>query len=166
MTAPPSPRFAAPPPPFPPRPQTQFDRRRKWLVPVLVVGGVLLLALLVGGLLWGIESMMRASYAYQLAVKRATESPAVEAKLGKPLHIGWFVAGNVNLSGTDGSASLSIPVYGPNGRGRIIVVGKKHANHWNFETLELDVTGQNEPIPLLEPETTPETSPSPTGDST
>jgi hypothetical protein len=151
MSTPPSPPFAAPPP-FPPRPQTQFDRRRKWLVPVLVVGAVLLVTLLVGGLLWGVESMMRASYAYQLAVKRATESPAVAAKLGKPLHIGWFVAGNVNFSDTEGSASLSIPLSGPNGRGQIIVVGKKHANNWNFETLELDVAGEDEPIPLLEEE--------------
>ncbi len=159
MTTPPSPGFAAAPP-FPPRPQTQFDRRRKWLVPVLVVAGVLLLALFLGGLFWGIESMMRASYAYQLAVKRATESPAVAAKLGKPLHIGWLVSGNVNFSDTEGSASLSIPVSGPNGRGRIIVVGKKHANKWNFETLELDVAGEDEPIPLLEQE--PVTSLSPT----
>jgi len=166
MTTPPSPASAAPPPPFPPRPQTQFDRRRKWLVPVLVVGGVLLVTLLVGGLLWGVESMMRASYAYQVAVKRATESPAVAAKLGKPLHISWLVSGNVNFSATEGSASLSIPVSGPNGRGRIIVIGKKHANHWNFETLELDVSGQDEPIPLLEPEPTPATSPSLTGNST
>ncbi len=166
MTDPPPPPFAPPPPPFPPRPQTQFDQRRKWLVPVLIVGVVLLLALLFGGLLWGIESMMRTSYAYQVAVKRATESPAVAAKLGKPLQIGWLVSGSVNLSGPEGNASLSIPVSGPNGRGRIIVVGKKHANHWNFETLELNVAGQNEPIPLLEPQTTPETPPSPTGNST
>jgi hypothetical protein len=162
MTTPPP----SAPPPFPRRPQTWFDRNRKWLIPVLVVGGVLVLALFVGGLLWGVESMMRGSYAYQLAVKRATESPAVAAKLGNPLHVGWLVSGNVNFSGSEGSASLSIPVSGPNGKGQIIVVGKKHANRWNFETLELNVAGEDAPIPLLQPESAPESAPSPDGNPT
>jgi hypothetical protein len=162
MTAPPAPAFAAPPP-FPTRPQTWFDRNRKWLIPVLIIGSVLVLALFVGGLFWGVETMMRSSYAYQLAVERATESPAVAAKLGKPLHIGSFVSGNVHFSGTEGSAALSIPVSGPNGKGKIMVAGKKHANRWTFETLELDVTGQDEPIPLLLPEAVPESAPSSTG---
>jgi len=162
MTTTPSPAFAAPP--FPPRTQSWFDRRRKWLIPLLVVGGVLVLALFVGGLLWGVESMIRSSYAYQLAVKRANESPAVAAKLGKPLHIGWFVSGSVNFSGTEGSASLRIPVSGPNGKGQILVAGKKHANHWDFETLELDVSGQEQPILLLDPAL--DASPAATGNST
>jgi Cytochrome oxidase complex assembly protein 1 len=163
MTTPPSRAFAAPPP-FPSRPQTWFHRNRKWVIPALIVGGILVLALFVGGLLWGVESMMRGSYAYQLAVKRAIESSAVEAKLGKPLHFGWFVSGNVNFSGTEGSAALTIPVSGPSGKGQIVVAGKKHNNHWNFETLQLDVSGQDEPIPLLDPAL--DTAPSPTGNST
>jgi Cytochrome oxidase complex assembly protein 1 len=128
------------------------------------------LTLFIGGIFWGVTSMMRASYPYQLAVKRATESPAVAAKLGAPLHIGWLVSGNVNFNGQVGNASLSIPVSGPTGKGEIIVVGKKHGNHWNFETLEVDVTGEDERIPLLEPELkpapAPATSPSPIGNST
>jgi len=167
MTSPPLPPSGA----FPvqPRPRSWLERNWKWAVPVLVVGCLLVLTLFVGGIFWGVMSIMRASYPYQLAVKRATESPAVATKIGKPLHLGWLITGNVNLSGPEGNASLSIPVSGPNGRGEIIVVGKKHGNHWNFETLEVDVTGEDEPIPLLEPELkpapAPETSPSPTGNS-
>jgi hypothetical protein len=152
------------------RPRNWLERNWKWAVPVLVVSCLLVLTLFVGGIVWGVTSMIRASYPYQLAVKRATESPAVAAKIGKPLHIGWLITGNVNFNGPEGNASLSIPVSGPNGKGDIIVVGKKHGNHWNFETLEVDVTGEEEPIPLLEPELrpapAPETSPSPTGNST
>jgi hypothetical protein len=152
------------------RPRNWLERNWKWAVPVLVVSSLLVLTLFIGGIFWGVTSMMRASYPYQLAVKRATESPAVAAKLGTPLHIGWLVSGNLNFNGPVGSASLSIPVSGPTGKGEIIVVGKKHGNHWNFETLEVDVTGEDEPIPLLEPELkpapAPATSPSPTGNST
>ena len=168
MTSPPS----QPSAPFPvqPRPRNWLERNWKWAVPVVVFAGVLVLTLFIGGIFWGVMSIIRSSYPYQLAVKRATESPAVAAKLGIPLHVGWLVSGNVNLSGPEGSASLSIPVSGPNGIGDIIVVGKKHGNHWNFETLEVDVTGEVEPIPLqepgLKPTPVPETSPSPTGNST
>jgi hypothetical protein len=168
MTSPPS----QPSAPFPvqPRPRNWRERNWKWAVPVVVVAGVLVLTLFIGGIFWGVMSIIRSSYPYQLAVKRATESPAVAAKLGIPVHVGWLVSGNVNLSGPEGNASLSIPVSGPNGKGDIIVVGKKHGNHWNFETLEVDVTGEDEPIPLQEPELkptpVPETSPSPTGNST
>lgn len=156
--------------PVPLRPRNWLERNWKWAVPVLVVSCLLVLTLFVGGIFWAITSMMRSSYPYQLAVKRATESPAVAAKIGKPLQIGWLISGNVNFNGPEGNASLSIPVSGPNGEGEIIVVGKKHGNRWNFETLEVDVTGEDESIPLLEPELkpapTPETSPSPTGNST
>jgi cytochrome oxidase complex assembly protein 1 len=168
MTSPPSQPSAA----FPvqPRPRNWLERNWKWAVPVVFVAGVLVLTLFIGGIFWGVMSIMRSSYPYQLAVKRATESPAVAAKLGIPMHVGWLVSGNVNLNGPEGNASLSIPVSGPNGKGDIIVVGKKHGNHWNFETLEVDVTGEDEPIPLQEPELkptpVPETSPSPTGNST
>jgi hypothetical protein len=117
-----------------------------------------------GGVIYFVQSALRSSYPYQLAVKRATESPVVTAKLGTALHIGWFVSGSLGFNGSEGSASLGIPISGPNGKGSIEVVGKKHANHWNFETLELDVSGQDEPIPLLDPAL--DTSPASSGDST
>jgi hypothetical protein len=158
--------------PVPPRPRTWLERNWKWAVPVLVVTCFLVFALFIGGIFWGVTAMTRASYPYQFAVKRATESPEVAAKIGKPLQIGWLITGNENFSGPEGNASLSIPVSGPNGKGEIIVVAKKHGNHWNFETLEVDVAGEDEPIPLLEPELkpaptpAPKSSPNPTGNST
>jgi hypothetical protein len=147
-----------------PRPKTWFERNWKWLVPLLIVVFLVVCGAFVGGVIYFVESALRSSYPYQSAVKRATESPAVAAKLGTPLHIGWFVSGNLGFNGSEGRASLDIPIAGPNGKGSIKVVGKKHANHWNFETLELDVSGQDEPIPLLDPAL--DTSPASTGNST
>jgi uncharacterized membrane protein YciS (DUF1049 family) len=168
MTSPPfQPTAAAP---FPPRPRSWLERNWKWAVPLLVLSCLLVLTLFVGGIVWGVTSMIRSSYPYQLAVQRATESSAVATRIGKPLHIGWLITGNVNFNGPEGNARLRIPVSGTSGKGDIIVVAKKRANHWNFETLEVDVAGEGEPIPLLEPELkpapAPETSPSPTGNST
>jgi hypothetical protein len=83
MTSPPS----QPSAPFPvqPRPRNWLERNWKWAVPVVVFAGVLVLTLFIGGIFWGVMSIIRSSYPYQLAVKRATESPAVAAKLGIPL---------------------------------------------------------------------------------
>jgi hypothetical protein len=149
MTSSPDPTTGALP--LQPRPQTWFQRNWKWFVPLLVVVAVSFIAIFVGALLYGVESMFRASYPYELAVQRATASPAVAEAIGVPLHIGWFVSGSVNFSGAEGSASLSIPISGPKGRGRIMVVGKKHLNVWKFDVFEVDAQGKDEPIPLLEP---------------
>jgi len=46
---------------------------------------------------------------------------------------------------------MSIPISGPYAAGHIIVVANKHANQWKFETLAVEVDGQDERIPLLEP---------------
>jgi hypothetical protein len=43
---------------------------------------------------------------------------------------------------------MSIPISGPYAVGRIIVVANKHANQWKFETLEVELDGQDERIPL------------------
>jgi hypothetical protein len=167
MTSPPlqpSARF-----PVRPRPRTWFERNWKWLVPVLVVLVIVAFSVCVGVVVHMVESTIQASYPYRVAVKRAKESPAVTAKLGTPVHIGSVVSGTYIFKGSAGNAKLSIPISGPNGKGRIIVVAEKHANRWNFETLEVDVKGEDQPIGLLEPELkpapVPETSPRPTGNS-
>lgn len=149
MTSPPYPTTGALP--VQPRPRTWFQRNWKWFVPLLVVVSLLVFAIFVGALLYGVESMFWASYPYELAVQRATASPAVAEAIGTPLHVGWFVSGSLNFSGAEGSANISIPISGPKGHGRIVVDGKKHANIWKFDVLEVDVQGKEEPIPLLEP---------------
>jgi Cytochrome oxidase complex assembly protein 1 len=132
------------------RPRTWTERNWKWFVPLLIVGALLLLGAFVGGLFYVIEASFRSSYPYQVAVKRATESQTVAAKLGTPLHIGWLVSGKTNYNGAEASASLSIPVAGPNGKGSIVVIAKKRAKRWSFETMEVDIVGQDEPISLLD----------------
>jgi hypothetical protein len=69
--------------PVQPRPQTWFERNWKWLVPVLIVVALIVCGAFVGGVIYFVESTLRSSYPYQLAVKRATESPAVTARLGR-----------------------------------------------------------------------------------
>jgi hypothetical protein len=139
-------------PQFPPqaRPKNWFDRNWKWLVPLVAVVIVLIVAAFVGTLFYAKESSLRKSYPYQVTVRRAKESPQVAATIGTHLQIGWFATGNFNFNGTEGNENISIPISGQNARGHIVVVANKHATHWNFETLEVDVEGQDNPIPLLD----------------
>jgi hypothetical protein len=57
--------------------------------------------------------MLKSSDAYQGALARARADPAVVMALGSPIEEGWFVMGNINISGSSGEADLAIPVSGP-----------------------------------------------------
>jgi hypothetical protein len=137
-----------------PRPPWIY-RHWKWFIPVFIVGGI---AGFVFVLFSAIEYSFRASDAYNFALKKAAVSPEVAARVGSPFQVAWFVAGHINLNNSDGEAALSIPISGPRGRGKIVVKGKKHAGRWTYQTLEVDVSGEAEPIPLLGP---PVENPSP-----
>jgi hypothetical protein len=150
--------------PVQPRPRGWFDRNWKWIVTLLLILAFFIVVGFVGAVVYGVEALIKGSAPYQFAVRRATESPAVVERVGTPIHIGWFVSGNVHFSGSEGSVNLSIPISGPKGRGHIGVVGKEHAKRWTFQTLEVDLNGEDEPIRLQEevPAPTPEPAGNPT----
>lgn len=84
------------------------------------------------------------------AIAIASSSEAVRREIGHPLERGWFTTGNLSTSGDSGSADLKIPVSGPRGSGSIILVAKKKSGHdWEFEVLEVEVTGRQQRIRLL-----------------
>jgi len=141
-----SPSFGARSPESPRR--TWFYRHWKWFVPIFVVVAI---ASFVFALFSVLEYSFRASDPYNFALKRASASPEVTAKMGSPLQVGWLVSGQIHLNNSDGEAAFSIPISGPLGRGRIVIEGKKHAGRWTYQTLEVDITGESEPVQLLEP---------------
>ncbi len=157
----PPPAPGAPPEHFPPLPpqsarqKNWFDRNWKWFVPSMVI----LLLAIVGGFVAavfvGVTSMIKSSDAYKVAVQRALDSPAVQARLGTPIHVGRFTRGSINLNGSSGDANLNIPLQGPRGYAMIAVIAKKSAGRWTFDTLEVDVEGDNQPIQLLDQAPTP-----------
>ena len=131
--------------------RTWFDRNWKWFVPVLVVSVCLLLALFVLAILAFVESLIGTLYPYKMAVQEAEQSEQVAESLGRPLHIGRFSTGQINLGTGTGDANISIPISGPTGTGHIIVSGKEKGYHWTFDTLEVEVEGDDTPIPLPDP---------------
>lgn len=122
-----------------------------------VVGGVaLLIALVVAGLVFVLFSAMKSSDPYQHAVEVTKHDPGAVAALGSPVIPGWYLLGNINVSGSSGSADLAIPVAGSLRKGTIYVVAKKSAGRWTYSILELKVNGQQGRLNLL-PRSNPST---------
>jgi len=113
---------------------------------------MVVLALGFGLFLWGtlrfVNQMFRMSEPYQTAVQKVEQSPLVARRLGQPMQIGDFASGDVNTSNTTGHARLSIPISGPLGRGRIIVIAQKFGNRWVYHLIEVQVDGDPAAIVL------------------
>lgn len=130
-----------------------IEPEKNWFARHLVVTIVTLIAVaavgLVAALLIGIMSLLKSSDVYQQAVTKAQEAPAVVEALGKPVRSGWWLSGNISVSGASGSADLAIPISGPKGRGTVYAVATKQAGEWRFKVLEVAVEGQPQRIPLI-----------------
>jgi len=125
-------------------------RRWIWLIPT----GCLVLVLLCGGgvtaFVYGIFGMMKSCDAYKMALERVQKDPAVAAELGTPIKAGWYVTGNVSVSGAGGSASIAFPVTGPEGRATVYVEAMKTAGQWQFRSLAVQIKGSGQRIDLLQ----------------
>src|SRR4051812_14689782 len=79
--------------------------------------------------------IIRNSEPYQVALKRASADPQVQAALGTPIKQGWLPSGSVSVSGTHGNADLAIPLRGPKGSGKVFAVAHRDMDLWVFERL-------------------------------
>jgi hypothetical protein len=136
-----------------PRPsQNWFEKNRKWVIPTLIVLAILVACGFLFTVFFFVNSTFTNSFPYKAALERVRGSAEVSERIGKPFRIGGVSAGShISYYGADGDAVLRIPIYGPKGSGTIVVVGKKNGNRWTFDTFQVDVDGQDQPIPLLEP---------------
>ena len=132
-----------------PTSRSWFARNALWVVPVGCLGLLAALAAFAGLILTIVMGSIKSTDAYHEAVERAKASPQVHAALGEPVKIGWFVSGNVNVSGSSGDADLSIPLSGPQGKGTLYVTARKRAGHWHYEVLEVGVEGRPQRIDLM-----------------
>jgi hypothetical protein len=137
------------PPAQPPKPKNWLQRH--WLL--AIIGGCFVLMLLFAGfiaaLLTVVEGAIKNSDAYTQALAQARSSPLVIEKFGQPLQPGWFISGNIQVSGPSGNADISIPISGPKAKGTIYAVAKKSAGKWHFDTLEVEAEGEPKRINLL-----------------
>jgi hypothetical protein len=142
-----------PPAPSPP-PGGWYQRNRRWFLPLVIAGPVLLVVLAVGfvvGIFAVVMGSMKASGAYQQALKRVRSDPAVVQAIGRPVRPGRTVWGNINVSGPNGSASMSFPVSGPKGEGRVFVDATKTGGVWTLDSLSVEIEGRPGRLVLVGP---------------
>jgi hypothetical protein len=86
----------------------------------------------------------------KLPALEAKDDPVVETALGTPIEAGWFVMGNINISGSSGEADLAIPTSGPYDKATIYAVAEKSAGQWTFLTLVVKIKSTGDRIDLLQ----------------
>ena len=128
-----------------------FRRNWMWLVPV---GGCLTIILLfvfgIGALIFGAFGMLTNSTPYEYALDQAKNNSQVIELLGTPIDTDGIMQGNISFENNEGSADFQIPIEGPNGKGRIIVIAQKDYGEWNYEELYVEIKETKEKINLLD----------------
>ncbi len=112
---------------------------------------LLVIAILGGtGIFFGVTKLLKSNAPYNDAIASVESNPAAIAALGEPIKPGMFPSGNISINNGEGEVDFKIPVSGPKGEGTIHVRGEKPAGSetWIYDTRELKVEGQPEPIPL------------------
>jgi hypothetical protein len=118
-----------------------FSRNWKWLLGVGCLGMVTCCGLF-GAVTWfTAQKVIQGSPVFAEAIAKANSNPDVTAALGHPVTPGGMVQGEVKDSGGTGSASLTLPIEGPKGKGTLYVEATKSGNEWKFTSLKADVGG-------------------------
>ncbi len=145
----PPPLPASPQPPAAPaRTQGWWARHWKWAVPVVVVFfGTLFLAA-IGLFMYGLFSMIGSSDVAMEAKRRAMQDARVVEALGQPIEPGWFIQGNQQVNGPNGTASLQIPLEGSKAEADLYIEAVKRVGRWRYSTLTVVVEGSATDIDL------------------
>ncbi|HLG17277.1 MAG TPA: cytochrome c oxidase assembly factor Coa1 family protein [Blastocatellia bacterium] len=128
-----------------------WSKNWKWFVPTGCLTIVVVGVLVIFGIITLVFSAIKSSDVYKLAVAKAKANPTVISELGEPIEPAWLVSGSINVSGSTGTADLSIPISGPKKSGTVYAVARKSAGEWQFTTLQVEVEGRLERIDLGPP---------------
>jgi hypothetical protein len=114
------------------------------LITVLLVV-VVMFAVVVSSL---IETGVRHSEPYDVAVSRAQHNPTMLQKLGSPIVAGRTTSATLNTNNDAGDADLTIPLQGPFGKGKLHVVAERKAYKWAYREMRFVADGSGETVDL------------------
>lgn len=130
------------------RQKSWFSRHWGWLLGGGCLSIIIIGVIAIAGIVYKVSDTITGSEPYVHAFSKATENEQVIAFLGEPIETNGM--GNTSYSYKNGSktASLKIPIKGPNDEGIIIVEAEKINNEWAYNTLYIKIDGENEIIYL------------------
>src|SRR5450631_362559 len=119
--------------------------QRNW-----AIAGVVFWLALIGfftALYFIIAAVIKSSDVYQTAIAKTVANAEAARGLGKPMNFG-FPMGSIQISGSSGTAKLSIPVEGSKAKGNDYLDAGKEMGEWRFKQLQLEIEGREERIDL------------------
>lgn len=134
----------------PPEKPGWFRRNWFWAVPLGCLLPILLCAGLIGGGMFAAFRMIRQSEPFTTGLEAARVNPEVQQALGEPIEAGTLITGQINFSGSSGSADLAIPLKGPKGQATLAVNATRTDGVWKYTVLRVTIPGR-EPIDLQPP---------------
>ena len=120
--------------------------QKKWALYGLLLWllGVPLLGFSVTGILKG--------EAYDLSLVAIESNKEVVQLIGSPIEAGFWVSGNIGVSGSSGHASLQYSVSGPEGTAEAYVVAVKEKGKWMLREVIVNSEEQQKKIQVILPE--------------
>ena len=106
--------------------------KKGWVFAIITV--VLVLALPIAFGFIDMDSL-KSSPAYEKAVARAVQHTGLQAHLGKPIAVGFWVGGKLKQEGASQKADLSVDLSGPQGSGVLYIDSYAQNNAWQFQSL-------------------------------
>ena len=128
-----------------------MSRNWGWLLGGGCLLAIIIVALVIGGAIWGISKSIGESEPYTHAYEIAIQNEDVKTALGEPIETS-FVGSNTkyNYSNGETKIEMTIPLKGSKNDGFIHVLGTKVDGIWDYSKLYVDVTNDDEDINLLE----------------
>jgi len=128
-----------------------LGRNWLWLLPVSGCLTVILLFVFgVGAIFLGVTKALKNATPYEYALELAKNNNEVIRALGDPLDTAGILSGNISLNDDGGNVDFKIPLKGSNGKGSLVVIGKKIDGEWVYEELYVLIKETNEQINLLD----------------
>ena len=117
--------------------------QRKWAISGLVLVFVVLPLFVVS-----ISGMLKGE-AYELSLSEIESNTEVTQLIGSPIHPGFFVMGNVTISGPNGEASLQYSISGPKGTAEALVHAYKNRGKWVLQEIIVYSEVQHKTIKVI-----------------
>ncbi|HEY1081988.1 MAG TPA: cytochrome c oxidase assembly factor Coa1 family protein [Prosthecobacter sp.] len=108
----------------------------------------------VASIFFGIMLLMRGSDVSQLSLQAAQNSEVLKQELGEPIHMGWFIFGSMRSSSGQGTASLAVPVSGPQEGVTLHTTATQQNGVWHLNSVTTTLPSGKEfslPVPALPP---------------
>ncbi|MGI5308582.1 cytochrome c oxidase assembly factor Coa1 family protein [Rheinheimera sp. WS51] len=104
----------------------------KWILIGLLAFCVM--ASFISGIVVLVMKMMKGE-AYDISLQAVRDNPMVIEKIGKVIDPSWYVLGNVNINGPEGSATIEYSISGEVSAAKVYVYATRHAGEWTLYKL-------------------------------